>query len=344
MTRQVLICVAICSLLLFNCSKKSITNNYYPSGDRGSIVGFVYPPDSEAKVTAYLGMEIAWTHIDIFGYFELTELPPGTYILLVEADGYIDHHSDKTIWVPGGVTVSVDSVFLASVHDLILSVSPSDGAEEVSVSEDIEISFRRDMNAALVESAFHVEPEVEGEFFWHDDDRPPEFASGSTDLRFVPRDQFATNTRYQVEIDTVASDAEGTRLAEPYEFSFTTEPVRISYTYPQNKQTWVDTSTDVYIRFNTDMNAESVVLAFKMADSELKEVTGWFRWNNQSYMTFHPDSDLTADEIYTVTIDTNAKDISGGSLDKPYNLWFKTHPGSFGGARRAMNFFPLMTR
>jgi hypothetical protein len=344
MTRKALIFMVVLSVVLLSCSKKSTTNNYYSSGDTGTIVGFVYPPESEAKVTAYLGTEIAWTHIDHLGYFELTGLPPGTYVLLVEAEGYMDYHSDKTIWVSGGVTVSVDSVFLASVHDLILSVSPSDGALEVNVGEDIEISFRRDMNAALVESAFHVEPEVEGEFFWQDG-RLPGLASGSTDLRFVPRDPLATNTRYQVGIDTIASDVEGTSLAEPYEFSFTTEPVRISYTYPGNQQTWVDTYTTVYIRFNTDMNAESVVLAFKMVDSESKDVTGWFKWDNsQSYMTFRPDSALAADEVYSVTIDTSAKDISGGSLDKPYSFWFKTLPGSFGGVGRAPDLFPLRPR
>ena len=324
MVKKVLICMAICSVVLFNCSKKTITNNYYPSADKGIIVGFVYPPESEAKVIAYLGMEIDWTYIDIVGYFELTELPPGTYILLVEAEGYIDYHSDKTIWVPGGVTVSVDSIFLASIHDLILSVSPSDGAEQVRVNDDIRISFRTDMNTESVESAFHLEPEVEGEFFWYD--RRSKLGPGSTDLRFIPRDQFVTNTRYQVTIDTTASDAEGIKLSEPYQFSFTTEPIEILATYPKNRETWVSPYTDIRISFNTDMDIESVISAFSMVDSELKDVTGEFIWHNQRNMAFYPHSTLAANEEYTVTIDTTASEVGGGRLSDPYQFSFTTEP------------------
>jgi hypothetical protein len=63
-----------------------------------------------------------------------------------------------------------------------------------------------------------------------------------------------------------------------------------------------------------------------MVDSNLIDVTGKFEWGDSQNMRFLPDSILAYDETYTVTIDTNAKDISGGSLEKAYNFWFKTRP------------------
>lgn len=322
--KKALIFMTILSLVIFNCSKKNITNNYYPSADKGAIVGFVYPPESEAKVIAYLGLEVASTYIDTNGYFELSELSIGNYTLMVEAEGYFDYQSKPNISVTGGATVSVDTVFLTSIHDLILSVSPYDGAEGVRLEERIRIRFRTSMNTESAESAFRVEPEVEGEFSWYDG--RIKGVAGSTELHFIPKDQFATNTRYQVTIDTTASDAEGIKLSEPYQFSFTTEPIRMS-TRPTDKETQVNTDRFVMlIKFNTDMNSESVISAFKMVNSQLKEVSGEFVWPNQRYMEFHPHSTLASNEEYTVTIDTTAADVRGGRLTEPYQFSFTTEP------------------
>lgn len=324
MMKKALICLAIFSLMFFNCSKKTITNNYYPSADKGAIVGFVYPPDSEAKVIAYLGLEIASTYIDTNGYFVLSELAIGNYTLLVEAEGYFDHQSKPNISVTGGATVSVDTVFLTSIHDLILSVSPYDGAEGVRLEERIRISFRTSMNTESVESAFHVEPEVEGEFSWYYHGRKGVY--GLTDLHFEPRDGFATNTCYQVTIDTTASDAEGIKLSEPYQFSFTTEPIKILSTRPSHKETWVSPYTGVTIMFNSEMDAESVTSAFKMVDSELNDVPGDFSWRYQRQIDFRPHSVLAGNEKYTVTLDTNASDLGGGKLPEQYQFYFTTEP------------------
>jgi hypothetical protein len=321
MMKKALICMVICSVVIFNCSKKNITNNYYLSLDRGAIVGFVYPPNSGAKITAFLGIEVESTYIDTTGYFKLSDLSIGTYSLLVQAEGYFDYQSKPYISVTGGATVSMDTIRLTSIHDLISSVWPYNRAEQVRLEESIRISFRRWMNTESVERAFHLVPEAEGEFYWYG-----KGVFGSNELYFVPRGQFASNTQYNVTVDTTASDFEGIRLSEPYQFSFTTEPIKITYTRPRNEETWVDPHTPVLIIFNAYMNPESVILAFKMVDSELKDVTGKFFWYDQREMTFQPDSALALNETYTVTIDTNAKDISGGTLNKPYNFWFKTRP------------------
>jgi hypothetical protein len=324
MVKRALICVVIFSLVLFSCSKKTTTNNYYSSPNQGAIVGIVSPPESHAQVTAYLGILIASTQIDADGYFKLTGLPVGTYSLFVQADGYNDYSSAANIRVTGEATAVMDTIFLTSIHDLILSVSPYDGAQEVSSNQIIQISFRREMDRKSVEMAFHITPEVEGDFYWYAWDRKSEF--GSTGLRFTPRNRFLINTSYQVTIDTTASDTSGIKLFKPYQFSFTTESVKILYTYPNRNDTWVPPNITISIVFNTDMDMESTNSAFKMVDSQLQNVMGDFTWYNSRQMNFYPSSPLVAKETYIVIIDTTASDTKGARLSAPYEFSFATQP------------------
>jgi len=313
--------MAILLLVIFNCSKKTTTNNYYTYPKEGAIVGIVYPPESQAKVTAYLGIPIASTQIDVDGYFELSGLPLGTYALLVQANGYHDYMTNPNIPVTGEATASVDTIFLISIHDLISSVSPKDGAQEVRTDEQIRIDFRTEMNRGSVESAFRVEPTVEGAFMWYD-----RSIYGGEELRFVPRIKWATNTLYQVTIDTTASNLAGIKLLEPYQFSFTTQPLGVLYTYPSHKYTWVPPNTEIRIRFSADMDVESVNSAFHMVDSEMNPVAGDFAWPSSDYMLFRPHLSLFIKWTYTVTIDTTASDIEGRRLPDQYQFCFTTQP------------------
>jgi hypothetical protein len=321
MMKKLLTLAAVFSLLILSCTKKTTTNNNYysTSGEGGAIVGIVSPSESNAKVSAHMGIEIASTRIDERGYYKLTGLPAGTYSLLVQAEGYDDYEQSPYIKVTEGETVLMDTVFLTSIHDLIISVAPSDGAEQVDVDERIRIRFRREMNRETVQAAFHVEPTVEGEFSWQDY-RP----YGSVDLLFAPVGQFATSTLYKVTVDATASDSAGITLSEPCQFSFTTQAVRIEYTNPKDNDTGVPLVIYVRIYFNTDMDAKSVNSAFKMVDSELRDVMGDFVWNSARQMRFYPNSALAPKEEYTVTIDATASDALGARLPEPYQLSFTT--------------------
>ena len=94
---------------------------------------------------------------------------------------------------------------------------------------------------------------MEGEFSWYESSE-----RGPFELRFRPNDYFAANTLYEVKIDTTAADTGGITQYEPYEFSFTTEPIGIDYTYPSDNATWVAPNSEIDIYFNTDMDMESV--------------------------------------------------------------------------------------
>jgi hypothetical protein len=317
--KRTFILLATISFLIFNCSKKTTTNNNYYSSDRGAIVGVVHPAESQAQVSAYLStVSMASTQIAADGYFELSDLPLGTYSLRVQAEGHHDYLSKANIEVRGDATASVDTIYLISVNDLIASVSPFDGAEKVSVSEPIRITFRTTMDRSSVEGAFKLEPSEEGEFSWYLS------RDGWEELRFMPRGKWVTSTLYQVTIDTTASDQDGNKLLEPFVFSFTTERLRIMSTYPPHWYTWAQPNTEVRIRFNADMNIESVNSAFHMADDQMNAVQGSFNWYDSDDLTFRPYSSLRVKTFYTVTIDTSASEIHGGKLQNEYRFAFIT--------------------
>ncbi len=311
---------AIFSLLILSCTKKSTTNNYYSTpGEGGAIVGIVSPAGSNAKVSAYMGIEVASTQIDEKGYYKLTGLPAGTFSLVVQAEGYNEYCSKPYIEVADGATAVADTIFLTSIRDLISSVYPGDGAEGVGLGQQIRISFRRKMDRESAEKAFQIEPPVEGAFSWYE--RPEH---GPFELRYRPDDYFAANTVYEGRIDTTAADTAGIKQYEPYEFSFATEPIRITSTSPRDEETGVSPGTNIYVYFNTYMDAESTVLAFKMVDYELNDVTGEFTWYDLRSMHFNPDLTLDVSETYTVTIDVTASDTKGGRLSEPYEFSFTT--------------------
>jgi hypothetical protein len=315
--KRAFILLILLALMILSCSKKTTTNNYYytyPSAE-SAIVGIVHPPESQATVTAYMALPVASTQIDSNGYYKISGLLAGTYSILVQADGYNDYSTKPYIHLSGEETAVMDTIYLMSIHDLVTSVYPNDGQLNVRTDDRIRIAFRRAMNRESVESAFNFEPEVSGEFTW---------SSSHNSLQFVPDQRFATSTLYKVTIDTSASDTAGIKLAEPYQFSFTTESLKVEYTSPQHNATEVSPLTDVYIIFNTEMDIESVISAFLMEDSGHNNVSGDFPGHYPDRIEFHPDSTLAAAETYTVTIDTGASDLNGKKLPEPYVFSFTT--------------------
>lgn len=319
--KKAVILVVILGLAVLSCSKKTITNNYYgPTEEGASIVGVVYPPESEATVTAYMGIPVASAQIDAAGYFQFSGLPVGPYSLLVQAEGYYDQVSETYVKEP--TITLVDTIYLARFGEFISWVSPYDGQQMVSVDASIRIAFRTEIDRESFEAAFDMEPLVEGRFSWREYFPP----GGPPEVRFYPRDQLATSTIYQVTIDTTVSDTAGMKLTEPYQSRFTTEPVRIEYTYPGHNHVSVSPKTTIRIRFNAYMNTESVEAAFTMMNSELEEVTGDFYWSSLTYLEFEPSPPLATDERYTVTIEATASDVSGSTLPAPYWFSFVTQP------------------
>ncbi|MEW5797364.1 MAG: Ig-like domain-containing protein [Bacteroidota bacterium] len=87
----------------------------------------------------------------------------------------------------------------------------------------------------------------------------------------------------------------------------------------------VPTYKEITVQFNTPMDAASTAAAFSI----IPAVTGTKSWNNDNtVLTFDPSSNLAWNTLYTVTVDSSAKNVSlkkslGGI---PYSFSFTTEP------------------
>ncbi len=106
---------------------------------------------------------------------------------------------------------------------VIVEVSPADGASGVANDANIVIRFSQPMDRASTEAAYQSEsiPSGSVSFLWNEDD---------TELTIVPQavleygvgsePELAEARRQSYFISASAADAEGRRLSQPYEFSF----------------------------------------------------------------------------------------------------------------------------
>ena len=99
---------------------------------------------------------------------------------------------------------------------------PRNGELFVSYNDPyITLYFNTYMVKSTVEKAFSISPDISGRFKWgtkYDDNET------STSITFLPSSPFAPNSKYTVTIDTSAEDLYGSKLKEPYTFSFITRP------------------------------------------------------------------------------------------------------------------------
>jgi hypothetical protein len=197
-----------------------------------------------------------------------------------------------------------------------IQTSPYHGDMYVDLisSSGIRITFPRNMDRPSTEEAVSIVPDSDPIFIW------PQ----SNELTIYTGGAFRADTTYEITIDSTAMDLDGTRMGEIFTFSFSTSPVGLSYTYPNNGELFVSLTPNIRLTFNTYMVKSSVQAAFSITPS----VSGSLNWYNESKTTleYFNSSSLQPNTKYTITIGTEAKDIFGTHLKEPYVFSFITRP------------------
>jgi len=167
------------------------------------------------------------------------------------------------------------------------------------------------MNQTSAESAFNTSPETTGSFTWN-----------ANIMTYTPDSDLASDTTYTVTIGTDAKDLTENNMETKHIWQFTTavsdtEPPTVTGNEPTG--TNVPVTTQINVTFSEEMNQTSAESAFNTSP----ETAGSFSWNGNN-MTYTPDSDLTSDTTYTVTIGTGAKDLAGNNLQTEHTWNFTT--------------------
>jgi hypothetical protein len=148
---------------------------------------------------------------------------------------------------------------------------------------------------------------------------------------FDPSSNLAPNTSYTATITTDVEDLHGNHMATNKVWTFmtgssvdNTAPV-VSSTTPANGATHVSMNTTVRAQFNEDMDPSTLTTATFTVTLGLAVKVGTVTYVGTT-ATFTPISPLASGSVYTATITTGAKDLSGNALATEKTWSFTTGP------------------
>jgi hypothetical protein len=190
----------------------------------------------------------------------------------------------------------------------VISTVPAAGASLVPVNTVVSATFSEAMNAATLNAATFtlkgpgVTP-VGGVVTY----------AGST-ATFTSATVLAANTLFTATITTGAKDPAGAALAANFVWTFTTAPPpTVVSTVPANLATLVAVNTTVTATFSESMDPTTISGAtFKLTGPGATPVAGAVT-SSGSTATFTPTAILPASTLFTATIATGAKDLTGAA-------------------------------
>lgn len=216
----------------------------------------------------------------------------------------------------------------AATAPTVISTVPVNGAAGVPTNQAVTATFSEAMNPATIDAATFTlagpgTTAVTGVVTY--------VAAGSVAM-FTPAASLTANTVYTATITTGAMDLEGAALAQNYVWTFTTgaapnlTPPTVISTIPLNAATGVPLNQIVSATFSEAMNPATINAAtFTLTGPGATAVSGLLAYAGVgNTLTFTPSANLAASTLYTATITTGAKDLSGNALTSNYVWTFTT--------------------
>ncbi|MBW4028613.1 MAG: DUF3494 domain-containing protein [Acidobacteria bacterium] len=213
----------------------------------------------------------------------------------------------------------------------VIATVPTNQATNVPISQAVLATFSEAMNASTINTADFTltgpgSTPVAGTVSYT--------PSGSV-ATFTPSAPLAYNTLYTATVTTGVVGLTGASLVNNYVWTFTTAaaPIvivpRVSSTIPLNLATNVPLNQIVSATFSEPMNPSTINSAnFTLSSTGGGTVAGIVAYAAVGdTLTFTPAANLTPNTVYTATITTGAKDLSGNALTAPYTWSFTTGAG-----------------
>ncbi len=194
----------------------------------------------------------------------------------------------------------------------LASSAPQDLSTFISPQTEIFMTFNTMVDRQSLEDNFAIDPLTLGNFRWYDAWR----------VAFQPGYYLQSNTEYKIYNLNYVSDIYGTYLSGKVEFSFRTEPLRVTSYFPLNGATQVSRTTSITITFNTAVDQTATENAFSI----VPKPSGWaIKWNDVTQLVYQGSTPLQANTLYAVTIqDTVCTDQWQNPLPADFKILFKT--------------------
>jgi hypothetical protein len=210
----------------------------------------------------------------------------------------------------------------------VISTTPTNAATGIPTNQALTATFSEAMNPATIGAATFTLAgpggvAVSGVVTY--------VVPGSV-ATFTPAANLAATTLYTATITTGAKDLAGDALASNYVWTFTTgaapntTPPTVTSTIPANAATAVPINQSVNAIFSEEMNPATITAAtFTLQAAGGAAVTGLVTYSAiGDVATFTPAANLAINTVFTGTITTGAKDLSGNALASNYVWTFTT--------------------
>ena len=203
------------------------------------------------------------------------------------------------------------SIFGSDTAPVVNSTGPGSGESNVPLNRSLEIYFSTAMDKNTVQGSFIIFPPVSGMFIWDD---------SGTSVIFDPDTDLDPIQFYTVTISTGAKDSDGIAMEVKYDWSFLTgsgidsTPPMVNSEYPADGSIDVSIGSIISVTFDEPMDQASINAGtFKVDDEYAVNISGSLSYSGNTE-TFTPDSALSYDTSYTVTVTSGVRDTAGNSL------------------------------
>ncbi len=202
----------------------------------------------------------------------------------------------------------------------ITTVTPADGADNVTVSSNITAEFNEDMNSDTINNASFTVTQngnpISGTVSY----------SGTT-ATFNPNNDFAFDAAITATITTVATDLAGNNLSNNVSWSFNTEqestPPTITSTNPVNEAQNIQTNTSITANFSEPMDPGTINNTTFTLAQRGTPIAGNVTYSGTTAL-FTPNNNLAFASTFTATVTTGAQDVVGNALASDFSWTFAT--------------------
>jgi len=209
----------------------------------------------------------------------------------------------------------------AEAVPLVVSYTP-DPMQELTDGSPIVVRFDRRMDRERTQAAFHLFPEVQGEFEWVND----------RELHFVPR-SLTAGVRYEVVIDSSAASLDGAALAGEFRFFFVSrEALQVTRVTPSDKAVGVRSDQALLIAFGSPVVPEACVGVRQLDGSTCPipvlsltpAVVGTGTWLNSAIYRFVPTGGWALGRTYEAALEPQQFAVGGAALAQQISWRFTT--------------------
>lgn len=222
----------------------------------------------------------------------------------------------------------------------VVSVTPQNKATAVLVSFPVTATFNQELSTSMKSSVTFLLKKsattVTGVLT----------IDGKT-LSFQPASSLEAGSLYTGSITIRPGSAMDDKSARNFIWSFTTDGAAsdvtaptVSSVVPANSSTGASTTTKVTVTFSEPMNPTTLSTSIFSLKQGSASVAGSVSFSG-TLATFTPSVALTGSTLYTATITTGAKDLSGNALASNY-IWSFTTVATVTGKSFATDVMPIL--